>query len=114
MQGLFSNPRADATVANPPSLESQFSTLYPGGMPHRFEEQPQLGDRATATLPNPGGDSSSFYSAPRRETNTGGGPRRIDLEEYLESTTRMTGPQLSEIFSRMHMDNPTSSPPSNI
>jgi hypothetical protein len=52
---------------------------------------------------------------PGRETRTGGRGRRVDLEEYLEATTRMTAPQLSEIFSRMNMEGSaaTSSAPSN-
>lgn len=115
-QGLFSNPRPDATVANPPSLESQLSTLYSGSLPARFEEQAGLGARGPATLPNPPVRSADpFYSVPGRETRTGGRGRRVDLEEYLEATTRMTAPQLSEIFSRMNMEGSaaTSSAPSN-
>lgn len=114
-QGLFSNPRSDATVADPPSLQSQFSNLYSGALPqglNRFEEQPQLGVRGTATAPNPPGAGTPFYSAPARESHPGGGHRRVDLEEYLEATSRMSAPQLSEIFSRMNMENPASSPPS--
>ena len=108
LQGLFSNPRENAQVARPSSLQSQFGGLYSGSS--RLQSGPGVrGEHGLSGIESGGlRGKDSLYGI--GEVEAQGPSERNEPEGFYKPSAshQLATPNLEDIFSRMSMERTSS------